>query len=379
MTEAVDGFAREVDPVRITGVDLFPIEIPTPAEELERGVVNTYPVVRIDTDAGVRGWSFAGPPADLLESRIRPALVGRSLFAVEDHLRAGVVDWLGLEHAIWDAIGKVAGQPVYRLLGGSKTAIDAYLTSVWIGNPDQSHVAFDDQAAWAVQVKEAGYRGIKIRAWRPDPIDDVRACGVIREAVGDDFEIMVDRTADYVGHVWDYDTALAVARGLEKHRVGWLEEPLARDDYEGTARLTRETDITISGGEGYTGLAAWAACVRHGAYDLWQPDAQFAGGILMVQKVASIAQAFGKRCFLHGNLGLKQAAWLQCSAILGAEWHELVYVNPPLWPQEHWAPGLKVLNQDEIFVIRDGRIHVPQRPGLGLDVNEDAIEEFRVR
>jgi D-galactarolactone cycloisomerase len=82
---------------------------------------------------------------------------------------------------------------------------------------------------------------------------------------------------------------------------------------------------------------------------------------------------------LHGNASLGLAGWLQATLANRAPWQETVFVRPPLLPQEMWAPGLKVLKSKEMFPIRDGSIHAPDFPGLGLDVDEEAVERFRVR
>src|SRR5262249_15359828 len=143
---------------------------------------------------------------------VRKVLVGQDLFAVERHLRHGLIRWGGVEHAVWDAIGKIAGQPVSRLLGGAAGRGEAYLTCVWKGKLDQSQVAYEEQARMAVRLKQAGFKGMKIRAWRPDPMHDVAACEVIKRAVGSDFALMFDRTADRPRdagqQVWDYETGL---------------------------------------------------------------------------------------------------------------------------------------------------------------------------
>ena len=369
---------RAAKPVRIRAVDIFPIEVPTPAEEVQAGKINRYPVVRVETDVGVRGYSFAGGPAQLLDRQIRPMLVGQDLFAIEQHLKAGLVQFGGVEHALWDAIGKIAGQPVYRLLGGSKSAVKVYLTCVWPGKADQSHISYKQQADIAVKIKNAGFKGMKIRAWRPNPADDADACGEIRAAVGPDFAIMVDRTAQMPGVVWDYNTGLRVARALEKHNATWLEEPFHRDDFLSPARLAREVDITITGGEGFRGLDGFRECLVHGTYDILQPDCVGAGGIFTVRKIAAMAEAFHKPTIMHGAMGLRLAGWLQTSAAIGSPWQELALVTPPLLPEEQWSPALKVVNGDRLFTFRDGEIQVPQGPGLGLDINEDALERYRV-
>ena len=129
--------------------------------------------------------------------------------------------------ALWDAIGKIAGQPACKLLGGAADRVKAYVTCVWKGNLDQSHIACEDQARTAVKLKQAGFKGMKIRAWRPNPMDDVAACAVIKQAVGPDFAVMFDRTAhrpEAVGRrVWDYETGLKVAADCRRRELTGLK------------------------------------------------------------------------------------------------------------------------------------------------------------
>lgn len=372
--------AAAAKPVRITGVDLFPIRIPVSKEDEAAGRLNRYTVARVNTDAGVRGYSFAGPNPKLL-GEIRLALTGKDLFNIEQHLKDGIYKWEGVEHAVWDAIGKIANQPVYKLLGGHTDRLKLYLTTVWPGNADQSDVSFDEQARMALQEKNAGFKGMKIRAWRPNPLDDAEACRVIRQAVGPDFAIMFDRTAhapQSVGQkVWDFETGLKVARALEKAGAYWLEEPFARDDYASHARLNRQVDLLITGGEGYLGLRQFHEALLAKAYDIVQPEGVRSGGILIARKVAILAEAYHVKTILHGTMGLRLAGWLQASAAIGSEWQELVFIRPPLLPEDLWSPGLQVLNTKTMYTVRDGHIDVPDLPGLGLDVNEEAVERFR--
>jgi L-alanine-DL-glutamate epimerase-like enolase superfamily enzyme len=379
----VRALASAVKPVMVRGLDIFPIEIPVSQAEHDAGVDHRFTVVRVDTDAGVRGYSFAGPPSPRALAEGRTILVGQDLFAIERHLRHGLIRWGGIEHALWDAIGKVAGQPVSKLLGGTSVRVKAYVTCVWKGKMDQSHVSYDDQAATAAKLKRAGFKGMKIRAWRPDPMDDVAACRAIKKAVGPDFAVMFDRTAhrpeDVGQKVWDYETGRKVARGLQEAGAGWLEEPFARDDYQSPARLAAEIDMPITGGEGYVGLDGFRECATHKTYDILQPEGSGCGGILTCVKVAALAQAFQLPCILHGSMALRVAGWLQATLAIGSEWQELALVAPPLLPEEQWAPGLKVLKSAKMFAIEEGMILAPAYPGIGLDLDEDAIERFRVR
>jgi L-alanine-DL-glutamate epimerase-like enolase superfamily enzyme len=128
--------------------------------------------------------------------QVKETLVGKDLFNVDSQLHDGIWKWGGVEHAVWDAIGKIANRPVYQLLGGSIDRVPAYLTCVWNGPADQQHVPYRDQVAMAVKIKGAGFKGMKIRAWRPNPMNDVEVCRLIKEATGPEFHLMFDRTAE---------------------------------------------------------------------------------------------------------------------------------------------------------------------------------------
>ena len=367
--------------VKITGVEIYNIRIPVSKDEAAAGVNFAYNVVEVATDAGVTGYSFAGPGAGQLPA-VRQLLVGRDVFGVEGMLAGGLIKWGGVEHAVWDAIGKIAGQPAYKLLGGAKTRVPAYLTCVWRGKLDQSHVPYRDQADMAVKIKKAGFKGMKIRAWRPQPMDDVDACAEIMRAVGSEFSLMFDRTAhapQSVGQkVWDFETGLKVSRGLEKAGAAWIEEPYARDDYESPAKLAAMLDMPVTGGEGYQGTEAYKQCLLHRTYDILQPDGRNVGGIFLCRKVATMAEAFHVPVILHGTMGLMLAGWLQATLAIGAPWQEVALISPPLLPAEQWAPGLRVLKQKEMFQIENGELVASELPGIGLDVNAEALREFRV-
>jgi L-alanine-DL-glutamate epimerase-like enolase superfamily enzyme len=372
-------FARAAQ-VKITGVDIYPIRIPVTADEAEAGLMHAFTVVEVSTDAGVKGYSFAGPPAAQLPA-VRLVLLGKDLFAMEQHLDNGLVKWGGVEHALWDAIGRIARQPVYRLLGGGSPRVKAYITCVWKGKEDQQHIPYRDQAEQAVRLQKAGFKGMKIRAWRPNPIDDADACAEIRAATGPDFAIMFDRTAhvpSIIGQpVWSFDTGLRVARALQRAGAYWLEEPFARDDYQSPARLASMVDLPITGGEGYVGVRDFQQCLVHRTYDILQPEGRGSGGILTCRKVAFMADGYHVPCILHGTMALMLAGWLQATFAIGAEWQEVALVTPPLLPQQQWAPGAKVIRNKEMYRIENGEIIASDLPGLGLDIIPEALQEYR--
>ncbi|MGI8990342.1 MAG: mandelate racemase/muconate lactonizing enzyme family protein [Bryobacteraceae bacterium] len=381
---ALAALAAEAKRVRITDVESFRIRLPRSGDpELQNF---DYAVSRVHTDAGVMGTAFIGCPQEILQSWVKPTLVGQDLFAVDRHINrlqmnrgeSGVQVWSGVEHAMWDAIGRIANRPVAKLLGGAKDKLRVYRTTVWPGKLDQSHVPYETQAKFAVRLKEAGYTGMKVRAWRPHPLDDADMVGVVRAAVGPDFKIMLDRTAVRPGWVWDYPTALEVCRALEKHDAYWLEEPFDGHDIFGPARLAAEVDILITGGELAKSTYEFTGFLVNKTYDVLQPDTRICGGIWMARKIAVLAESFGVPCIQHGTSSLALAGYIQAGCAMGnCDWQEII--GGPNLPEEQWAPALKLVRTKQVFPIENGFVVLPDLPGLGLDLNEDAIQEYRVR
>jgi len=262
--------------------------------------------------------------------------------------------------------------------------VTAYLTCVWPGPADQQQVPFADQVSMAAKIKKAGFKGMKIRVWRPNPMDDVEVCRLIKEITGADFKLMFDRTADAPvamsgQQVWDLETGLKVARALQKAGAYWLEEPFARDDYETPAKLASMVDILITGGEAYSILEPFRQCLLHKTYDVLQPDGRNAGGIFRCRQVGILAESFHVPCILHGTMGLMLAGWLQATLAIGSPLQEVALITPPLLPEEQWAPGLKVLKSKHMFRFENGDLVAPPYPGIGLDVDEDALSRYRVK
>jgi L-alanine-DL-glutamate epimerase-like enolase superfamily enzyme len=209
-----------------------------------------------------------------------------------------------------------------------------------------------------------------MRIFRPNFMDDVESCAGVISACGPapGFKTMVDRTAHIPGKVWDYSTALAAAHALQEAGVYWLEEPFARDDFESAARLAREVDILITGGEGFRGLDAFREALVHQTYDILQPDLRNVGGLLTTRKVAAMCEAFHKPCIGHGSYGLAVAGRVQAHAAWGAPLEELALATPPLLPQEQWAPAtkiLKILKSKELFLFATASFRFRRRPGSG--------------
>ncbi|MFY0653384.1 MAG: mandelate racemase/muconate lactonizing enzyme family protein [Cyclobacteriaceae bacterium] len=386
----------------ITNAEQFVVNVQDEGEEIKRGEVRRHFVYKITTNSGITGYSFGrGHPVDDLP-RVREILVGKDPFSIDQFIAEGLCQVGSWEHAVWDVMGKALNMPVHRLLGGAvRDKIRVYLTMVWPGKDDQSDVPFERQAEDIKFFKDKGFKGVKIRCWRPKLMDDVEALKEIRRAVGPDFPIMFDRTGQRAPWVWSYEEALKVARGMEEHGAYWLEEPFERENYtssfrklipldqspsyqsiQRSAKLRKEVGLRITGGEGDNDTRLFARYLADDAFDILQPDVILAGGILVCKQISDMVRAFDNsvRMIPHGIHGLPLAGFLQVAAISPTtNWQELVMTSPGMTPEETLEPGKRLLKNKDVFGIEDGFMSIPQGVGLGLDVDEDALENYLVR
>ena len=360
--------------MKITEVDSFQVEVPLTAAQEGRHCYNRTGITRLRTDAGITGYGFTACDAEAVSE----LLVGRDPLLIERHVQDGLDAWYGAENALWDIAGKAAGLPLHRLLGACRTEVPLYLTCVWPGTADQTDVTPLEQAEEIARYAAAGFRAVKIRAWRPDPMEDVEVVRLVRQQVGgpERMEVMIDRTGEYSGTTWDYSTGLKVARALEEADATWLEEPFQRGDIELHARLRRETHIAITGGE-HQPLDVYWPYLKGEAFDIVQPHC--ANLYLHLKKIAGLAELAGVECIFHGSHGLDLAGSLQLAATIpSCRMHEVVYTTPPAMPDEAWAPLGALVRGGRLFDLHQGAVRLPDFPGLGVDLDEDAIERFRV-
>jgi L-alanine-DL-glutamate epimerase-like enolase superfamily enzyme len=372
--------------ITIKNITTFDVVVPQPPGRVVAvpywGLPGRINVTCVETNAGIRGYSFGGnydqgtPPQEVRAAQA--LLAGQDLFAVEAHLKRGLNAWAAVEEAIWDAIGKIAGQPVCRLLGGaSLTSVPVYVTYSWPGDMAQNDVTPREQSRQAPVLRQAGIDAMKIRVWRKDYHVDAEAVSECLAAGGSGFRVMVDRTARK-HKLWTYEEGLAAARALQQAGCFWLEEPFAQDDYEGPARLAREVDILITGGEGYHTFEPFRQCLEHGTYEILQPELHYMGGVLNTRKVGVLAEAWGLKVAPHGTSGLGWAGRLQSSAAMVAHSLEIAVLTPPLLPQDYCTPFLPLLHGEQPFIFKDGGVLVPRVPGLGLNIDEKALARYRV-
>jgi len=370
-------FGRAAGKITVTGVESFDIQMPAPKGKFVPTYQGLTPgrnnVAKLTTSAGVNGYSFLGAAPGEAESA-RALLTGADLFAVDEHVKRGLGP--AVEEAVWDAIGKIAGQPLCRLMGGARVErMPVYLTYVWPVPEDQ--VSPRDQGAQAAKLRAAGFTAMKIQIMRTDYHGDVEAVREMLAQAGPGFRAMVDRTAGARG-LWTYDQSLEIARALQTAGCYWLEEPLAREDYDGPARLCNAVDMLITGGEGWKGLAPFVKGLQMKTYDIMQPEMRVCAGPLTMRKIGALCEAFGVPIAPHAATGLALAGRLQVSAAMGSVYQEVGTFQPDTVPSDVNAPYLPILHGEQPFLFEKGEAVVPQYPGLGLNVDEKAVEKFRV-
>ncbi|MBR4675063.1 MAG: galactonate dehydratase [Victivallales bacterium] len=342
--------------------------------------------LKTNTDEGICGW---GEPviegrADTVAAAVRefePYLIGRDPSQIEDifqtlyrggFYRGGPVltsAISGIEMSLWDIRGKQLGLPIYDLLGGPvREKIQVYC---WIGGDRP-----DDTARAAREKAEQGYKAIKMNGTAElDFIDNwtkveaaVSRVAAIRDALGKNFGIAVD----FHGRVHQA-MARVLMKELEPYHLMFIEEPVLIENIEAFAELRRHTSTPIATGERNFTRWGFKEILTRGVADIIQPDLCHAGGILECKKIAAMAECFDVAVAPHCPLGpIAFAACLQ-----------LDYGTPNAVIQEqslgiHYNQGADLLDylaDRTVFEYKDGSVYRNQKPGLGIEINEEKVRE----
>ena len=255
----------------------------------------------------------------------------------------------GLDMAIWDALAKAANLPLAVLLGGTVGKVRAYNTNgLWL-------IPFDRLARQAQElVAEGNFKAIKMRLGRNTLKEDLAAIATVREAVGEDVQLMCDFNQGL-----SLGEALLRLHGLDDQGLLWFEEPLVYDNLEGCAQLARELKTPIQIGENIYGPREFYKAVKMGAADLYMPDLMRIGGVTGWMRSAAIAGAAGLPLSSHLYAPVsaqllrvsESADWLEWS-----DWAEPILIDP--------------------LLVKDGYAIVPDKPGNGIEWNEEAVRRF---
>jgi L-alanine-DL-glutamate epimerase-like enolase superfamily enzyme len=250
-----------------------------------------------------------------------------------------------IDIALYDLKAKRAGLPLAKLLGSYRDSVQTYNTSGGFLN-----ASLEEVKARATRSLDEGIGGIKIKVGLPDSKEDLRRVAGIREHIGWDVPLMVDANQQ-----WDRSTALRMGRQLEEFNLIWIEEPLDAYDFEGHAHLAQVLDTPIATGEMLASVAEHKGLINANGCDIIQPDAPRVGGITQFLRLAALADERG--------LGLAPHFAMEIHLHLAAA-----------YPREPWVEHFDWLDPlfNERLETKNGRMVVPDRPGLGVSLSEQA-------
>jgi len=267
----------------------------------------------------------------------------------------------GADLALWDLCGKAAGKPLYALLGdGRRASIRAYASYLFGSTPKET-------GELASQAVDQGLTAMKF-GWGPfgrNIAQDLAHVEAARRSAGSPRDLMVD-----AGQAFSLDAALERARLLQQFEIDWLEEPLSQDDLRGYAELCAASPVPVAAGEGEVTRWGFEELIRCGLQVL-QPDVAICGGLTVAKQVSGLARDAQRRCVPHCfSTGINLAASFHWMAACGPENALVEYCLRP-------SPLMRKLVRN-LPPLVDGYVPVPQGPGLGIELDERIVEEFRV-
>jgi L-alanine-DL-glutamate epimerase-like enolase superfamily enzyme len=254
-----------------------------------------------------------------------------------------------LDGAMWDALGKASGLPLYRLLGGATTTVPAYQSAgLWLS------ASTDELVAEAGRFKAQGFKAMKMRLGSPDPNTDIARVKAVREAIGPGVKLMADANQGL-----NEAQAIRLGRGLEEFDLTWFEEPLPAWDLDGLARVAAALDTPIASGETEYTRYGFRRMLELRTADILMPDLQRVGGVSEFMRVGHMAESFDVTVSSH----LFPETSVQ---VLGALSNAIYLEYMPWFSQLY----------NEQLEFKDGDAVVPERPGWGFTFNREYIRRL---
>lgn len=372
-------------PMKITAIETLYLRLPQLKTQCDSG--QDALLVRIETDAGITGigevdsspmavrGAIDGPFSHTVTSGLAHLLIGEDPFETEKlwykmygaNVYAGrrgiaIHAMSGIDMALWDIKGKALQVPIWKLLGGGfHDKIHCYASSLFGSTPCQT-------CDRAKQFRDEGFNAVKF-GWDPmgrGARGDISLVREARKGLGDDAELLID-----AGLVWDARTAIQRAKAFSEYDIFWLEEPLRPDDYEGYRKLSETTPIRIAAGEEESSRLSFIDLMDRGRIDVVQVDLARCGGFTEAMKIASLAWDRGLPVANHGFTTYVNVAaalhWL--NSVPNALICEFVAER---------GTALRESITRQRFRAIDGYLAIPQEPGLGIEIDEEAIAKYRV-
>lgn len=354
-------------------VDHYEISLPNTLTDATHGEIRHFALVtvRIRTNEGAEGVGYTytvGKPGGAavrthLECDLTPLLIGEDPRRIERlwqrmwwrlHYvgRGGVATFAisAVDIALWDLKARLAGEPLWRFLGGYDPRVRVYAGGIDLEMPlaglrEQTHANL-----------ERGFRAIKMKVGRARLSEDVERVTALRELLGPELPLMVDANMR-----WSPDEAIRAARAFRELDVYWLEEPTIPDDIEGHVRIARDGGLPLAAGENLHTIYEFQKMIASGALAFPEPDLSNAGGVTGWMKVARLAEAHNLPVTTHGVHDLHV--------------HLLAAVPNASYLEAHGF-GLEAYLRHPIE-IEEGMVTAPDRPGHGVELDWDALEAMR--
>lgn len=381
--------------MKITDVELLVLEAPgayaAPQGSEEAYGIKYLGIVRVRTDAGITGYAdiesqphvaraIVEAPAEGAVTGflgLRSVLVGEDPFDVErlwykmymasvyyGRRGAAIQVISGIDIALWDIIGKATGKPIYKLLGGGwRDKVRAYASTLFRPEP----AAMEEAAR---RYADQGFTAVKFGwgVFGEDSERDVCLVEAARRGLGNRNDLLVD-TGWYVHRT--AKEAIEVVRRIAPYRPFFVEELLHPEDYDGYAQLAGAVDVLIACGEQESTEWGFRTLIERGGVDVVQPDISRCGGFTTARKIVHMAELHNRLCVPH--------AWIS-DLLTAAALHLNAFMRRSVFVEFNVTSG--PLSREicrEPIRMKDGWVGVPQRPGLGVEVDEAAIEKYRVR
>ncbi len=370
--------------MKLTRIETIPVKVPIDPQRATRGARGTHAespflLLKLHTDDGIVGlgevsctphWSGEDQvtAAHLVRTVLEPTLLGHDPTAVEQitplvqrALASNPFTRSGIELACWDILGKVAGLPLYKLLGGPVR--DYVPTKFSVSGLEPPRAA--ELAAWAVA---QGFRAMKVKVGL-EPEEDVARVRAVREAVGPDVRLGVDANGG-----WSPRVAIQTIRQLTELGLFFVEQPVAPLDISWMADVRRNVAVPVMADESVSTPQDAMALARAAAADVFSIYVGKGGGIGPARKIAAVAEAAGLTCTVGSNLelGVAQAAMIHLAMAtpgIGAEAFPCDILSRFLYQDDLLAEPLPV---------EAGRARPPERPGLGVELDPEKVARYRV-
>ncbi len=358
-------------------------------------------LVQVHTDEGIVGLGEAAAYGGFLESteaiitgELRRTIVGEDPFRVEklwqmmatrahQRGRRGMLMMAisGVDIALWDIIGQATRTPLYRLLGGYRDILHAYASAGFYARDKDIHALEEEVGGYA----ERGFGCVKMKVGRqPEALlnplremaaadyatvtfeEDVARVRAVRKAIGSNVKLAID-----ANNAWTPSLALTFMREVEDLDIYWLEEPVATEDLDGSAMVADQLAVPVSGYETETGLPGFRELITRHAVDIVQPDVIWSGGITECRKIAALAQAY--------NLPVIPHVFSSAVSTI-ANMHFIASIPNGSWLE--WDQNPNALRSDlfeePLTLDARGCVRLPERPGLGVSLNQETINRYRI-